>query len=951
MASESVAGLSLLSPMREAAARRALPPTPMSTTTAAEDPAAPTAAALPEGAAAAAARTALFPAPPGGPRAEPVAVAADDEVIDLCSSPPPPPPSRKVKREAPPSASAGRSADDAILLLDDASPPRAPRPKTEAAAQRVKTEAAAQRVKTEAAAADRGSSGPPAPPLSRRQKRSAFVNAAPGVPRPIVRLGLRVDGALGQTVDLGSGLRVQFPFAQALMTGKHALLEAPTGTGKTLALLVAALGYQHAVAQLGVPEDVPVVFFVARTLNQLDQTARECRRTAYRPLMTLLAGRGSLCQLPAALKPGADRAHECEKATFKHDITCAHLKVQENIGWPAAPHHLRHFLPGGALETADIEDLVKLGTTAPPPGASRPGVCPYHTSRDLLPEGAGLVLVTYQQLLNPTICSANGLNLLRDKAIIIWDEAHNVPAAAREAATLLRDAVGLRVLGEGLAAMSKALEEASDAVVPDKKAHLATLAKLRQIASRLLGWLLQQVKPEANGEWKADTTQGDDGVQAWTRHGAAARNLATRVLELSAASLAGLRLQVRQMRAALIAADFESSAVKSTAINDINEICCVLEMLLNAKDPGDYRLVVRRQDTASRRRAAAAGREPPLPSVLFACMLGGVAMEPLREAARCMLFAFGTLGPDILLSSELQLGDNCVCVSTEHHATIAAQLRLLVINNGRDVHGASRLLEMTYRNRTDEMYECIGTTLLTLLKHIPGGCLVFWPSQSMMLDARERWEDCGIMHALGALVPVIEVDGPRLSAEQSKQAMERYRKAAAASRTTSCGALLLAVMRGRASEGTDFSNEAARGVIVVGLPLPPWNDAAVINKKSYNDSRWPATDPTGSPDPRCGEAWYLNEGVRCAAQAIGRVIRHAGDYGTAILLDCRYGTDAGTRFNKGVRTLLPLYARKLIRGDAVAVDADAAAAVLQPFFAERRALAGAPVTPPVKLED
>ena len=292
--------------------------------------------------------------------------AAVTEVIDLTSdcSPPARRCGCKVKREE--SASAGSSAGCAIVISDDeCASPRAPRLKTEAAKPRVKIE-----VKAEAAAA--AAAAPPPPPLNRRQKRSAFVNALPGAPRPIVRLGLRTDGTFGQTLDLASGLSVYFPFppappqlefmnaaAEALMQGRHGLLEAPTGTGKTMALLAAACGYQHAVALAGVPEDVPVIFFVARTLNQLNQSMRELRSTAYRMIAALLASRDALCRLPAALKPGADRAHECEKATYKSNITCAHLQIQENIGWPAAPQHLQHFLPGGYLETADIEDLVK----------------------------------------------------------------------------------------------------------------------------------------------------------------------------------------------------------------------------------------------------------------------------------------------------------------------------------------------------------------------------------------------------------------------------------------------------------------------------------------------------------------------------------------------------------------------------------------------------------------
>ncbi len=235
-------------------------------------------------------------------------------------------------------------------------------------------------------------------------------------------------------------------------------------------------------------------------------------------------------------------------------------------------------------------------------------------------------------------------------------------------------------------------------------------------------------------------------------------------------------------------------------------------------------------------------------------------------------------------------------MSTAHHATIAAQLRLLVINNGRDLQGFSHPLETQYRNREGErgklLYEALGNTILRLLRNIPGGTLVFWPSDSMMRAALDHWDLCGIKRALEQLVPVIQIDGPRMTADGSKTAMAKYRAAAAASTGTSCGALLLAVMRGRASEGTDFKDQAARGVIVVGLPLPPWQDAAVVMKRAYNDQRWKAADQRGPPDPRGGDAWYTNEGVRCAAQAIGRVIRHAGDYGTAILLDCRYAVSA-----------------------------------------------------------
>ena len=49
-------------------------------------------------------------------------------------------------------------------------------------------------------------------------------------------------------------------------------------------------------------------------------------------------------------------------------------------------------------------------------------VCPYHASRDVLQEGAALIFVTYSQLLDPPVRSANGLDDLLKGAVVVFDE-------------------------------------------------------------------------------------------------------------------------------------------------------------------------------------------------------------------------------------------------------------------------------------------------------------------------------------------------------------------------------------------------------------------------------------------------------------------------------------------------------------------------------------------------
>jgi hypothetical protein len=538
------------------------------------------------------------------------AAAADDGVIDLlddedsgavevvdltlpdCVSSSPP--QRAVKPEAPaPCACAcggsgsGSGARKRAATGDDAAHPMevdddsddddlyaggaalAPPPKK--APRRALAVSAEEAAPAEAApmpfAAAAAAAPPPRP--SRRQRRSAFVNAAAGMPRPIVRVGASTTPPPFPPIDVGSGMSVLFPLtpappqlllmraaAEALTQGRPGLLEAPTGTGKSLALLCVTLAHQASIAATGAPEAVPRVFYVARTHNQLEQMVRELRRTAYRPLSSLLASRERYCLHPPALVRGANRAEECEKATYKKSACCKHLDTQEAIAWPEREDHLAHFLPGGSLEAADIEDLVKEGHART--------ICPYHTTRDLLQAGAGLILVTYTQLLSPSVRTANGLNGLLADAVVVWDECHNVPAAAREAASLEVTASGLAELVAETHRMGAALAAASEYEVPEKAEHLATVARLRALAARMRDWLVATSAPPDAGPWRADSAQqvpaapGGGGrmaaqaVQSRQQSGVEAQRVVTEELRQSAHSLRTLHKQIRKMRAGLI---------------------------------------------------------------------------------------------------------------------------------------------------------------------------------------------------------------------------------------------------------------------------------------------------------------------------------------------------------------------------------------------------------------
>ena len=100
--------------------------------------------------------------------------------------------------------------------------------------------------------------------------------------------------------------------------------------------------------------------------------------------------------------------------------------------------------------------------------------------------------------------------------------------------------------------------------------------------------------------------------------------------------------------------------------------------------------------------------------------------------------------------------------------------------------------------------------------------------------------------------------------------------------------MLLAVFRGKMSEGVSFNDDYARGVICVGMPYPNSFDTSVRAKKDYNDEQ---RRLNGRKNLLPGQEWYSQQAYRAIAQALGRCIRHASDYGTIVLLDSRHCDD------------------------------------------------------------
>ena len=90
-------------------------------------------------------------------------------------------------------------------------------------------------------------------------------------------------------------------------------------------------------------------------------------------------------------------------------------------------------------------------------------------------------------------------------------------------------------------------------------------------------------------------------------------------------------------------------------------------------------------------------------------------------------------------------------------------------------------------------------------------------------------------------------------------------------------AVLFSVVGGRLSEGIDFKDDLCRCVLVVGMPFANSADPVLLEKMRHS---------------RSSEDFYLSKCMKAVNQSVGRAIRHKGDWAAIFLLDRRYLEDS-----------------------------------------------------------
>ncbi|KAH9666132.1 Regulator of telomere elongation helicase 1-like [Citrus sinensis] len=636
------------------------------------------------------------------------------------------------------------------------------------------------------------------------------------------------------------GIDVEFPFEaydcqlvymekviQSLQNKCNALLESPTGTGKTLCLLCATLAWRKSLGSFSTlgsqvnnqisgsqssvnssqsgDSKLPTILYTSRTHSQLRQVIQELKTSNYRPKMVILGSREQLCiHREVSLLRGSAQNNACrflcKKGTNRrcnhHSRVADYMKNNPHLG----------------DEPIDIEDLVNIGQTF--------GPCPYFMTRELQ-KTVDIVFAPYNYLIDPWF--RKGLGVEWKNSILIFDEAHNLEGLCADAASF--------DLSSGL--LTACISEAKNCIdISSTRRGQSSDETLNPDNFAILRALLLKL------EKRIAEVPINSKELGFTKPGPYIYEL---LADLNITQETAYKLiDIVEVAAELLQED-KLQNKKSTTACRIESISNILKIIFRDKGTAHsayYRVHVREADA----NAADVLKGKASRTLSWWCFNPGIAMQEFsRLEVGSIILTSGTLSPMDSFAQELKL--NFPLRVENPHVITSKQIWAGIVPVGPSGY----LLNSSYRNRDSIEYKQeLGNTI------------------DATFDMHK-----GVIDPFGA----------------KKDYMAKLKD------TSTSGAVFFAVCRGKVSEGLDFADHAGRAVVITGMPFATMTDPKVRLKREYLDLQAQSQGGEYKETKLSflsGEDWYNQQASRAVNQAVGRVIRHRHDYGAIIFCDERF---------------------------------------------------------------
>ncbi|XP_047306284.1 regulator of telomere elongation helicase 1 homolog [Impatiens glandulifera] len=679
------------------------------------------------------------------------------------------------------------------------------------------------------------------------------------------------------------GIDVDFPFEaydcqlvymekviQSLQEKRNALLESPTGTGKTLCLLCATLAWRKSLGpfssgrskKVGHDDDpssqsdsgLPTIVYTSRTHSQLHQVIQELKCSSYRPKMVVLGSREQLCiHEQVSLLRGKAQTNACHLLCRRRlKRFCSHFSrvtdfIKEN--------------PGLGDEPVDIEDLVNIGKSC--------GPCPYYVSRELH-KGADILFAPYNYLIdrgNRKTISVNWNN-----SILIFDEAHNLESLCADAASFeLPSTLLTACISEAKSCMDLSTKRRD--ISNDKSCDPENFAILKALLLKLEKRISEV--PIVSKEF--GFTKPGPYIYEFLDDLNITETTANKVIDI--------------IEEAALLLEEEAGSSNNGAPQKIKGITCRLESMgdilrIIFRDQGTshaqyYRVHVREVESSA--TSTFVGKTSR--TLSWWCFNPGIAMEEFAKlGVGSIILTSGTLSPMDSFAQEFKLE---FPIRLENpHVISSNQLWAGVVSTGPSGYP----FNSSYRCRDSIEYKQeLGNAIVNFARIVPDGLLVFFPSYYLMDQCIGYWKSMENKSSTNSTTIWERICHHKQAVVEPRESslfpssMADYRDKL---KDRTSGAVFFAVCRGKVSEGLDFADHAGRAVVVTGMPFATRTDPKVRLKREYLD-RYERPQEIGCKG-LTGEEWYNQQAARAVNQAVGRVIRHRHDYGAIIFCDERF---------------------------------------------------------------
>ncbi|KAL4481081.1 hypothetical protein ABPG72_015036 [Tetrahymena utriculariae] len=723
---------------------------------------------------------------------------------------------------------------------------------------------------------------------------------------------------------------------KCLQERTHGLLESPTGTGKTLSMLCACLGWlqQRREQQQGIKDIVPNrIIYCSRTHSQIQQVVKEIKTTAYQPKIIVQGSREQYCIKKEfqQLKGGLLNT-SCQKAIsqLNPQTYCRYFK--------GTMDESRDFFK---LRMPDIEDLRSDGYNN--------NYCPfYHTQK--VNNAVDVLFLPYNYLLDRNVMNQANINI--KNAVIIFDEAHNIHKSAEEGYSLFLNYSSLCAAEADLLNLLKYIENGyvdeqnnSASLAPlgtakrgtpikemsefdtknftsctfDCKAMIGPIQELRNYFKQMALKQIRENQQNQYNEYNCDNIQIQNGkdifelIQIHTRTSKEAVNensidkYMKAVEKQQGTQFVSFENGLNQSNL-IQYIDKANKAIKDLSIgashHGLETWVKFLEGLkdlwtshnefnLKTKKPDNPSQLCQTSDVMQDYKLYFDLEDPENPQLNLTCLNPSLNFKKiLQQDPHCLLFTSGTLKPFNFWKTELQIPFNII-LENKHVIDSKKQLFSAVIK-GRPSKSSlmttyKQTFNFSYEKRKDQdMILDLGNALAELFEIIPNGVLIVFPSNQLMNQCKSQWSNFFSNQNVNnqqqkiynRLLSKKFIYWEGKTNTETMSAMQDFKQKS----KTQKGSAFFCVARGKITEGIDFSDESARAVILIGLPYPPLKNINIQVKKDYLNQQSKLNSQRIN-----GNEWYVQEAIRAMNQSIGRVIRHINDWGSIIFLDERFG--------------------------------------------------------------